>query len=56
MRLNLTQAPNFCKSSASMPETANSSGFQSPDELPEFIAHYRILQRLGKGGMGSNNW
>ncbi|HEU4837280.1 MAG TPA: protein kinase, partial [Pyrinomonadaceae bacterium] len=23
-----------------------------PDSLPEYIAHYRILRRLGKGGMG----
>jgi serine/threonine protein kinase len=22
------------------------------DSLPEYIAHYRILRRLGKGGMG----
>ena len=22
------------------------------DHTPEFIAHYRILRRLGKGGMG----
>jgi len=24
----------------------------TPNQLPEFIAHYRILRRLGKGGMG----
>lgn len=35
-----------------MPEIQNSSNSQAPEPLPEFIAHYRILQRLGKGGMG----
>ena len=34
-----------------MPEIQNSNS-QVPEPLPEFIAHYRILQRLGKGGMG----
>src|SRR6476619_1218918 len=35
-----------------MPDKPNkpNSGAQNP--IPEFIAHYRILQRLGKGGMG----
>ena len=35
-----------------MPDKSNkpNSGAQNP--IPEFIAHYRILQRLGKGGMG----
>lgn len=32
-----------------MPDTSNSS---SSESLPEFIAHYRILSRIGKGGMG----
>jgi len=36
----------------SMPDGSNSSDSNSPDQLPAFIAHYRILRRLGKGGMG----
>jgi serine/threonine protein kinase/tetratricopeptide (TPR) repeat protein len=35
-----------------MPDGSNNSDFKSLDQLPEFIAHYRILRRLGKGGMG----
>ena len=35
-----------------MPEIPNNSNSQAAEPLPEFIAHYRILQRLGKGGMG----
>jgi serine/threonine-protein kinase len=35
-----------------MPDGSNSSDSASPDQLPAFIAHYRILRRLGKGGMG----
>jgi serine/threonine-protein kinase len=35
-----------------MPDGSNSADSASPDQLPEFIAHYRILRRLGKGGMG----
>src|SRR5688500_15812534 len=35
-----------------MPEIRNNSNSQAPEPLPEFIAHYRLLQRLGKGGMG----
>ncbi|HSK63826.1 MAG TPA: protein kinase [Pyrinomonadaceae bacterium] len=35
-----------------MPDGSNNSESTSPDRLPEFIAHYRILRRLGKGGMG----
>ena len=34
-----------------MPESPNNSLRQDPEPLPEVIAHYRILQRLGKGGM-----
>jgi eukaryotic-like serine/threonine-protein kinase len=33
-----------------MPDKSNTPG--TPDPVPEYIAHYRILQRLGKGGMG----
>jgi len=35
-----------------MPESSNKLNQQGLEPLPEFIAHYRILQRLGKGGMG----
>src|SRR5262245_56684995 len=33
-----------------MPDSPNSS--PNLESLPEFIAHYRIVRRLGKGGMG----
>jgi serine/threonine protein kinase len=35
-----------------MPDGSHKSGSTSTDQLPEFIGHYRILRRLGKGGMG----
>lgn len=35
-----------------MPDIPNNGGSAGSDSLPEFIAHYRILRRLGKGGMG----
>ena len=35
-----------------MPDRANSSDSADNNSLPEYIAHYRILRRLGKGGMG----
>ena len=35
-----------------MPDNPNKSDSVNPDSLPEYIAHYRILRRLGKGGMG----
>jgi serine/threonine-protein kinase len=35
-----------------MPDGSNNSDSANPDQLPAFIAHYRILRRLGKGGMG----
>jgi serine/threonine-protein kinase len=35
-----------------MPDGSNNSESPSTEPLPEFIAHYRILRRLGKGGMG----
>ena len=35
-----------------MPGGSNSADPPNPDQLPEYIAHYRILRRLGKGGMG----
>ncbi len=35
-----------------MPDRPNSSDTAGADPLPEYIAHYRILRRLGKGGMG----
>src|ERR1044072_5148309 len=35
-----------------MPDRPNNSDTAAADSLPEYIAHYRILRRLGKGGMG----
>ncbi|HZJ43327.1 MAG TPA: protein kinase [Pyrinomonadaceae bacterium] len=35
-----------------MPDTSNSNSAGAPDSFPEFVAHYRILSRIGKGGMG----
>jgi serine/threonine-protein kinase len=35
-----------------MPDGSDKSDSTNTDQLPEFIAHYRILRRLGKGGMG----
>jgi len=35
-----------------MPDSPNNSDTAAADSLPEYIAHYRILRRLGKGGMG----
>src|SRR5690349_4143816 len=35
-----------------MPDNSHSSNSVSDDTPPEYIAHYRILRRLGKGGMG----
>jgi serine/threonine protein kinase/tetratricopeptide (TPR) repeat protein len=52
MRLNRTQAVDVQVNVDSMPEIQNNSNSQAAEPLPEFIAHYRILQRLGKGGMG----
>ncbi len=35
-----------------MPDSPNKSNSVDTNPLPEYIAHYRILRRLGKGGMG----
>ncbi|HEX5884552.1 MAG TPA: serine/threonine-protein kinase, partial [Pyrinomonadaceae bacterium] len=35
-----------------MPDTPNNLESANTSSLPEYIAHYRILRRLGKGGMG----
>jgi len=35
-----------------MPDSSHSSNSVSDDSPPDYIAHYRILRRLGKGGMG----
>jgi eukaryotic-like serine/threonine-protein kinase len=35
-----------------MPDLPNNPDSASTNSLPEYIAHYRILRRLGKGGMG----
>ena len=50
-----TMRSNYQLSRASftfMPDTPNTVDSDSTNALPEFIAHYRILRRLGKGGMG----
>ena len=35
-----------------MPDSSHSSNSVSDGSPPDYIAHYRILRRLGKGGMG----
>ena len=35
-----------------MPDSPNNTNSANTNSLPEYIAHYRILRRLGKGGMG----
>jgi serine/threonine-protein kinase len=35
-----------------MPDSPNRSSTENVDQMPEQIAHYRILRKLGKGGMG----
>src|SRR5512132_3724352 len=35
-----------------MPDTPHKTDSANTSSLPEYIAHYRILKRLGKGGMG----
>jgi serine/threonine protein kinase/tetratricopeptide (TPR) repeat protein len=35
-----------------MPDLPNNSDTAGTNSLPEYIAHYRILRRLGEGGMG----
>jgi len=35
-----------------MPDSPNHSSTENVPQMPEHIAHYRILERLGKGGMG----
>lgn len=35
-----------------MSDSPNQSSTENVAQIPEYIAHYRILQRLGKGGMG----
>src|SRR4029079_5279568 len=35
-----------------MPDSPNHTHPVDTNSLPEYIAHYRILRRLGKGGMG----
>ena len=36
----------------SMPDKSNTPNPGTHEPIPEYIAHYRILRRLGKGGMG----
>jgi eukaryotic-like serine/threonine-protein kinase len=35
-----------------MPDSPNNTDLAGAHSLPKYIAHYRILRRLGKGGMG----
>src|SRR6266508_4699635 len=35
-----------------MPDSNNAVATGSSSEAPQYIGHYRILRRLGKGGMG----
>lgn len=35
-----------------MPDSQNTPPAEAGSETPEYIGHYRILKRLGKGGMG----
>jgi serine/threonine-protein kinase len=35
-----------------MPDGSNNPESKKTDQLPDFIAHYHILRRLGRGGMG----
>ncbi len=44
--------PNVVARNTFMPDNSHSSNSVSDDSHPEYIAHYRILRRLGKGGMG----
>ena len=44
----LSRASTF----AFMPDSPKNSNSVDTNSLPEYIAHYRILRRLGKGGMG----
>src|SRR5688572_19821445 len=44
----LSRASTF----AFMPDSPNNPNPVDTNSLPEYIAHYRILRRLGKGGMG----
>lgn len=49
MRANRSRPNLVAQVFAFMPDSPNNS---EPTSLPEYIAHYRILHRLGKGGMG----
>ncbi|MGH9883141.1 MAG: protein kinase domain-containing protein, partial [Pyrinomonadaceae bacterium] len=35
-----------------MPDSNHNSSVENGSDIPKFIAHYRILKRIGKGGMG----
>jgi hypothetical protein len=35
-----------------MPDNPNKPDSATTNPVPEYVAHYRILRRLGKGGMG----
>ncbi len=50
MRANRSRPNLVAQVFAFMPDRPNNSADTNPP--PEYIAHYRILRRLGKGGMG----
>src|SRR6185503_9902510 len=50
MRANRSRPNLVAQVFAFMPDSPNNS--VDTNSLPEYIAHYRILRRLGKGGMG----
>ena len=50
MRPNRSRPNLVAQVFAFMPDSPNNS--IDTNSLPEYFAHYRILRRLGKGGMG----
>src|SRR5678816_4841835 len=52
MRSELFTAQTSRATCTFMPDSPSKSNTANTDQPPEYIAHYRILRRLGKGGMG----
>ena len=52
MRQNCSRPNLVAQVIAFMPDSPNNTDSAGANSLPEYIAHYRILRRLGKGGMG----
>lgn len=44
---------NTVMSTASMAASEDGSEEEEPDQIPEYLEHFRILKLLGKGGMGA---